>query len=144
MTVGYNLQIHGLVTRGSSYQANHREPIGERASSKLAQVDMHLRYAATKPKARSPMGFLLSATRTPHDSKGLYGLRGSKHRHRVPGGCADQPVREGLSKDTGEVVKSSCIRVNRGVMRAVAFLALSVNKSINRWLRAETLGFTLA
>jgi len=36
--------------------------------------------AATKPKARSPpKGFSFAGTRTPHDSKGLNGLRGREH-----------------------------------------------------------------
>lgn len=52
--------INGLVTRCSSVKRN-RKPIGERASSKLRCPVTAGSYAATKPKARSPMGFLLSA-----------------------------------------------------------------------------------
>jgi hypothetical protein len=39
----------------------NRKPIGERASSKLRCPVNAGSYAATKPKARSPMGFLLCA-----------------------------------------------------------------------------------
>jgi hypothetical protein len=63
-------RIDGLVTRRSSVK-HTRKPIGERASSKLGCPVTAGSYAATKPKARSPMGFLLSATRTPHVSKHL-------------------------------------------------------------------------
>jgi hypothetical protein len=38
-------------------------------------------------------GFLLSATRTPHDSKHLHGWRGMEHAH-----WKDQPVRSRLVK----------------------------------------------
>jgi hypothetical protein len=51
--------INGLVTRCSSRKCT-RKPIGERASSKLKDSVLADFYAATKPKARSPMGFLLS------------------------------------------------------------------------------------
>jgi len=51
--------INGLVTRCSSLKRN-RKPIGERASSKLGCPVSAGSHAATKPKARSPMGFLLS------------------------------------------------------------------------------------
>ena len=64
----YNPHINRLVTCCSS-EKRTRKPIGERASSKLRDPVSADLYAATKPKARSPMGFLLSATRTPHDSK---------------------------------------------------------------------------
>jgi hypothetical protein len=47
-----------LVTHRSS-QKRTRKPIGERASSKLRDSVCADLYAATKPKARSPMGFLL-------------------------------------------------------------------------------------
>jgi len=43
------------------YSAKSAEPIGERALSKLKVRGTAPLYAATKPKARSPMGFLLSA-----------------------------------------------------------------------------------
>jgi len=56
----YNPIIDGLVTRRSSGKRT-RKPIGERASSKLWNLVPASPYAATKPKARSPMGFLLSA-----------------------------------------------------------------------------------
>ena len=66
----YNPNINGLVTRCSSSKRN-RKPIGERASSKLGCPVDAGSHAATKPKARSPMGFLLCGfTRTPYVSKG--------------------------------------------------------------------------
>jgi hypothetical protein len=43
-------------------EQTNRKPIGERASSKLKVRGSAPLYAATKPKARSPMGFLLSAS----------------------------------------------------------------------------------
>jgi len=70
--------INGLVTRCSSVKRN-RKPIGERASSKLRCLVTASSYVATKPKARSPMGFLLcGSTRTPHDSKTSTRGRGRK------------------------------------------------------------------
>jgi len=42
-------------------EQTNRKPIGERASSKLKVRGSAPLYAATKPKARSPMGFLLCA-----------------------------------------------------------------------------------
>ena len=51
----------GLVPTGSVRNANTCEPIGERASSMLWSPVRAGPYAATKPKARSPMGFFLGA-----------------------------------------------------------------------------------
>ena len=70
--------INGLVNRCSSVKRT-RKPIGERASSKLRCSVTADSYVATKPKARSPMGFLLcGSTRTPHDSKTPTRGRGRK------------------------------------------------------------------
>ena len=57
----YHSIIHGLVIRDSSETANSQNPLG----SGLRQCyDFWVRprsYAATKPKARSPMGFCFVA-----------------------------------------------------------------------------------
>lgn len=52
--------IAGLVTLRSSGGRMNRKPIGERASSKLRVPAPAAPDAATKPKARSPMGFVRS------------------------------------------------------------------------------------
>lgn len=77
--------------------SDNREPIGERASSKLQVTDCPVLYAATKPKARSPMGFLLSGRNTSDCSSGVIFTIGgslkrrddaSPYRQRVEGQSA--------------------------------------------------------
>lgn len=64
----YHSIIRGLVIRDSARNAES-EPIGERASSMLWCPVLAGPYAATKPKARSPMGFLLCAARLVSDAE---------------------------------------------------------------------------
>lgn len=52
------------------YSTKSAEPIGERALSKLKVRGVAPLYAATKPKARSPMGFLLSGRNSAQESIG--------------------------------------------------------------------------
>jgi hypothetical protein len=70
---GYNSDINGLVTRCSSVK-RFRKPIGEWASSKLGCSVTAGSYVATKPKARSPMGFLFGAPRSCGTSVVICGL----------------------------------------------------------------------
>ena len=98
----YNPHIDGLVTHRSSVKRT-RKPIGERASSKLRYSVTADSYAATKPKARSPMGFLLSATRTPHDSKhpSRGGAEEKRTRYDASLGGSSRTIRA-----TGRIIKS--------------------------------------
>lgn len=97
--MNYNVDSCGLVTRSSSRKAN-RKPFGERASSKLRCPVLAGPYAATKPKASSPKGFLLSG-RALVRARQLMGLHGPHPRNTGSdylSGIAAQPVREGLHK----------------------------------------------
>lgn len=117
----YNSTIHGLVIRDSTRIAN-REPIGERASSKLWCPVLAGPYAATKPKARSPMGFLLCGPPLVRARQliGLHGLNPRNTGSRYLRDLAEQPVREGLRKVYGQSGdKKPVFRVNRGVMRTL-------------------------
>jgi len=51
--------IDGLVTRRSSITATSANPLVSGLRQSYLYVVWHYGYAATKPKARSPMGFLL-------------------------------------------------------------------------------------
>lgn len=64
----YNRRIAWAGNPSEARQSETPEPIVERASSKLQIPAVSGLYAATKPKARSTMGFVLSGplTRTPH------------------------------------------------------------------------------
>lgn len=98
------------------------EPIVERASSKLGQGVEPFSYAATKPKARSTMGFLLSGrlTRQGASANGPAWAAPKRHRHSLPARFAAQPVREGLHKiclPRGD--NTATYRQNRGVQRAL-------------------------
>lgn len=57
--MSYNTAIHGLVTRGSTIQRNVRTHWGAGFVKATGIRVWPGLYAATKPKARSPMGFLL-------------------------------------------------------------------------------------
>lgn len=50
---------HQWIGNPLKFRQAHLEPLWERASSKLEISVSALLYVATKPKARSPMGFLL-------------------------------------------------------------------------------------
>ena len=58
-------------------------------------------------------------------ANGLHGPNPRNTGTRKPTGYAEQPVREGLHKTGGQVVKASISRANRGVMRAVGLFVLS-------------------
>ncbi len=55
----YHSTIHGLVIRDSFHTAKPQNPLGSGLRQCCLQGYGPFRYAATKPKARSPMGFLL-------------------------------------------------------------------------------------
>ena len=71
-----------LVTRWG-VQHNDPNPLGSGLRQSCGMMVVHHPYVATKPKARSPMGFLFgAATRTPHVSSGpQVGPLGRKPRH---------------------------------------------------------------
>lgn len=93
----YNSPIHGLVTRDSYAQRIRKTHWGAgfvKAAGILAHQAQH---AATKPKARSPMGFLLSGRNTSDCSSGVIFTIGgslkrrddaSPYRQRVEGQSA--------------------------------------------------------
>lgn len=60
-------------------------------------------------------------------ANGLHGLNPRNTGTREPTGYAEQPVREGLHKTGGQVVKAPASRTNRGVMRAVGLFVLNIH-----------------
>lgn len=60
----HNSPIDRLGNPVEAEKSEHPEPIVERASSKLQVTASPVLYAATKPKARSTMGFLLSGRKS--------------------------------------------------------------------------------
>lgn len=93
----YNSPIHGLVTRDSSTQATVRTHWGAGFVKAAGILVLQAPYAATKPKARSPMGFLLSGRNTSDCSSGVIFTIGgslkrrddaSPYRQRVEGQSA--------------------------------------------------------
>jgi len=101
----YNPNINGLVTRCSSQKRN-RKPIGERASSKLGCPVCAGSHAATKPKARSPMGFLLCG---PTLSQGLSGFGSAWGKRWKPKGVDRSPLTLQRSY-LADVAQRSCRR----------------------------------
>ena len=143
----YHSTIHGLVIRDSARNAES-EPIGERASSMLWCPVLAGPYAATKPKARSPMGFLLCGppTRQGALANSLHGLNPRNTGTRYLRESAEQPVREGQRKVYGSSGDNRPVfRVNRGVMRTLGlFVLFGCDEAETGWKRADTLVSPLA
>jgi len=93
----YNSPIHGLVTRDSSVRRIRKTHWGAGFVKAAGILVLQAPYAATKPKARSPMGFLLSGRNTSDCSSGVIFTIGgslkrrddaSPYRQRVEGQSA--------------------------------------------------------
>ena len=109
----YNSPIHGLVTRESSVRRIRKTHWGAgfvKAAGILAQQVL---YAATKPKARSPMGFLLFGrfTRQGASANGPAWAAPKKHRNPYTRGhTAERPFWQGPHENQGQVVRQPLFR----------------------------------
>lgn len=82
---------------GVVHDSEHPEPIVERASSKLRNPGRAGPYAATKPKARSTMGFLLCSPHTCGTSVACADQTLTRASQRGHGGLRIEPGGNGVS-----------------------------------------------